>query len=812
MTDLFWPGDERAGATMSEPSFLAAMVEVEEGWLAGLVSAGIAPYAAKADLAGLVGPADVDEIAVAAEAGANPVIPLVSLLRQRAREVNDEAATWLHRGLTSQDVVDTALMLCLREALDRVEADLREQVSALSRLADEHRSTVMAGRTMTQHAVPISFGLKASGWLTGVLDAADAVDGARVLLVVQVGGAAGTMAATTELARAAGLADPSAVAVATADGLAAGLGLGARPPWHTSRRPVTLVGDALVAATDAWGRIASDVATLGRPEIGEVGEPSVVGRGGSSTMPQKQNPVLSVLVRRAAMTAPALSATLHTAAALAVDERPDGAWHAEWATLRTLARQTVVAGSQTTELVSGLRVNVDRMTETVASERDSLLAEVVDRRDRPDHRRGARPSPSLPGGADMSVRIVGTQLSDPGPVGARKPLLVLGPSLGTSVHALWAPCVRDLADRFHLVGWDLPGHGASPAANGSAMDFTDLAAAVIDLVDAVQEERGEPIGSFAYAGDSASGAVGLQLLLDAPDRVRAAVILCSSAAFGVMPGWLDRAAAARASGTASLVPLSLQRWFTYGFAEREPERVSALLHSLRETDDESYAQVCEALSRFDVRDRLSDVTVPLLAVAGSEDVATPPALLEEIAAGIPGTRLVVLDGVAHLPPAEAPSVVVKLLAQHLEPHEESATGIPDVVGDDAGDPLYDKGMTVRRAVLGDAHVDRANAGVTDLTRDFQELITRYAWGSIWTRPGLDRRSRSMITLTALIARGHHEELAMHLRAARTNGLTDDEIKEVILQSAIYCGVPDANTAFRVAQTVLSEPVPTEEQS
>ena len=290
MTDLFWPGDERAGATMSEPSFLAAMVRVEEGWLAGLVSAGIAPYAAKADLAGLVGPADVDEIAVSAEAGANPVIPLVSLLRQRAREVNDEAATWLHRGLTSQDVVDTALMLCLREALDRVEADLREQVSALSRLADEHRSTVMAGRTLTQHAVPISFGLKASGWLTGVLDAADAVDGARASLVVQVGGAAGTMAATTELARAAGLADPSAVAVATADGLAAALGLGARPPWHTSRRPVTLVGDALVAATDAWGRIASDVATLGRPEIGEVGEPSVVGRGGSSTMPTEAEP------------------------------------------------------------------------------------------------------------------------------------------------------------------------------------------------------------------------------------------------------------------------------------------------------------------------------------------------------------------------------------------------------------------------------------------------------------------------------------------------------------------------------------------
>ena len=112
---------------------------------------------------------------------------------------------------------------------------------------------------------------------------------------------------------------------------------------------------------------------------------------------------------------------------------------------------------------------------------------------------------------------------------------------------------------------------------------------------------------------------------------------------------------------------------------------------------------------------------------------------------------------------------------------------------------YDDGMAVRREVLGDEHVDRATASTTELTRDFQELITEYAWGTIWTRPGLDRRSRSMITLTALVARGHHEELAMHLRAALTNGLTVDEIKETLLQTAIYCGVPDANTAFRIAQ-------------
>jgi 4-carboxymuconolactone decarboxylase len=122
---------------------------------------------------------------------------------------------------------------------------------------------------------------------------------------------------------------------------------------------------------------------------------------------------------------------------------------------------------------------------------------------------------------------------------------------------------------------------------------------------------------------------------------------------------------------------------------------------------------------------------------------------------------------------------------------------------------YDDGMRVRREVLGDDHVDQATAAATEFTDDFQRLITEYAWGTIWTRPGLDRRSRSLVTLTALVARGHHEELEMHLRAALRNGLTVEEIKEVLLQTAVYCGVPDANTAFRIAQQVLD---PTEEEN
>ena len=117
---------------------------------------------------------------------------------------------------------------------------------------------------------------------------------------------------------------------------------------------------------------------------------------------------------------------------------------------------------------------------------------------------------------------------------------------------------------------------------------------------------------------------------------------------------------------------------------------------------------------------------------------------------------------------------------------------------------HDEGMRVRREVLSDAHVDRAQASTTEFTADFQDLITRYAWGEIWNRPGLDRRMRSAVTLTAMIAGGHWEEFAMHVRAAKRNGLTDDEIKEIVLQTAIYCSVPSANTAFKVAAQVLAE--------
>ncbi|GAB3791375.1 lyase family protein [Nocardioides ungokensis] len=371
MSDLFWPGDERAGGLMSGPALLAAMVRVEAAWLSALVEAGVAPAAAKDDLADLVdpvGPDDVEAIATGAESGGNPVIGLVGLLRSRVEGRNPDAARWLHRGLTSQDVLDTGLLLCVRDAVEVVRGELTAQVGRLADLADGHAGTLMAARTLTQHAVPLTFGLKAAGWLGGVLDAYDAVTALR--WPAQLGGAAGTRAAWVELA--AGLDDPGQVADDLAVGVADRLGLAATDPWHTNRAHVTRIGDALVGCTDAWGRIANDVLVLSRPEIGELSEGA---GGGSSTMPHKANPVLSTLVRRAALTAPQLGATLHLAATESVDERADGGWHAEWAPLRDLARRTAVAASQTTALLDGLEVHADRMRATHDAALDDLRAE-----------------------------------------------------------------------------------------------------------------------------------------------------------------------------------------------------------------------------------------------------------------------------------------------------------------------------------------------------------------------------------------------------------------------------------------------------
>ncbi|MFC9842016.1 3-oxoadipate enol-lactonase [Streptomyces sp. NPDC060223] len=353
------------------------------------------------------------------------------------------------------------------------------------------------------------------------------------------------------------------------------------------------------------------------------------------------------------------------------------------------------------------------------------------------------------------------------------PPLLLGPSLGTS-SALWDKVAPELSVTHRVIRWDLPGHGGSPAdLIGPGASMADLAALVLALADSLGIDR------FAYAGVSLGGAVGLHLAVHHPERVSSLALVCSSAHFNGSKPWEERAAVVRREGLGALADAANSRWFTPGFT------VPELVEDLRTADPGAYAACCDALAAFDLRDRLSVVGAPTLLIAGREDPATPPAHLREIADAVPGATLTELPGASHLAPAERPEAVLAALRGHFD-------GYPS------------RGMEVRRQVLGDTHVDRAQARQTPFTARFQDFISRYAWGEIWTDPTLTRRERSMITLTALVAHGHYDEFAMHVRAARHNGLTPEEIGAVLLQTAVYCGVPAANSAFAVAQRVLAE--------
>lgn len=233
---------------------------------------------------------------------------------------------------------------------------------------------------------------------------------------------------------------------------------------------------------------------------------------------------------------------------------------------------------------------------------------------------------------------------------ADAPLLVLGNSLGTST-ILWDDVVPLLADSFRLVAWDLPGHGASPAP---VEPFT-----VGELADAVA--AAVPDDTVFYAGVSLGGATGLELALRHPERVRAAAIIASGAQLGTPDSWTERAAQARAQSTSSLIIPSAQRWFAPDSMARRPEISGRLLHSLQDADDEGYARCCEALAAYDVRGRLGEIALPVLAAWGEHDAVAPEAKAREIADGVQQGASARIDGAGHLPPAEQPEAVARML-------------------------------------------------------------------------------------------------------------------------------------------------------
>ncbi|MCX4978310.1 3-carboxy-cis,cis-muconate cycloisomerase [Streptomyces sp. NBC_00620] len=357
-----WAGSPASAAT-SDIAYLQGLLDAEAALTRAQASLGLAPAEAAdaVDAAADVSGFDVRAIALRARDGGNPVIPLVADL---TAAVGEEYGAYVHRGATSQDIMDSATMLVAARTLDLVLGDLDRTERALARLAAEHRDTVMPGRTLTQHAVPTTFGLKAAGWRSLILDARDRVSAVRGSLPAQLGGAAGTLAAFTVF----GAEDTRALTAA----YARELGL-AEPalPWHTLRTPIGDLAGALAFTAGALGKTAVDVLTLARTEIAELAEGT---GGGSSAMPHKANPVRATLIAAGARRAPQLAATLY-GAMTAEDERPAGAWHAEWEPLRDLLRLVGGAARDAAELAEGLRVNADAMREHLGLTHGLIVSE-----------------------------------------------------------------------------------------------------------------------------------------------------------------------------------------------------------------------------------------------------------------------------------------------------------------------------------------------------------------------------------------------------------------------------------------------------
>ena len=356
-------------------------------------------------------------------------------------------------------------------------------------------------------------------------------------------------------------------------------------------------------------------------------------------------------------------------------------------------------------------------------------------------------------------------------------------SLGTSAR-LWDAQLEELSGLRHIT-YDLWGHGDSELPAG-ACSLAALGEEALAVLDAARAERAH------VCGISIGGLVALWLAIHAPERVDRLVLANTAARIGTPEGWSQRVHDVRAGGLQSLVAPTLERWLLPATRLEQPGRAAALGTGLGKTSEEAYLGCCEVLRDTDLFRSLSSVSAPALVLVGSADLATTPADGDALARGIPGAELASLEA-AHLSNVDRPAAFNARVGAFLV----------GASGAEADAARRSRGMRLRRRILGDAHVDRAQAQRTEFTRDFQDLITRYAWGEIWTRPGLEPRARRILVLGTLVALGRLDELQMHARAALESGdLSARELEEIVLQQAVYCGVPAGNAAFSALRDLV----------
>lgn len=367
-----------------------------------------------------------------------------------------------------------------------------------------------------------------------------------------------------------------------------------------------------------------------------------------------------------------------------------------------------------------------------------------------------------------------------GPPGAAP--LVLLHSLGTNAH-VWDPQAEVLARSFRVIRPDMRGHGlttCTPGPYSMAMLADDLAGLLAAM----------GVGRAHIGGISIGGMVAQAFAARHPEQA-VSLILCDTAmAIPPAENWLARARTVRENGIGVIKDAVLANWVTPGFIGSA--ETAGLAAMLTRTPPEGYAGGCEAIAAADLSAGTAGLQLPALVIVGDQDKPTPLAAAQALQSAIAGAGLSIIEGAAHIPTVEKPVAVTAAMVQFLQPP----------VSD-----YYESGMVVRKQVLGEAHVARASQNITDLDRDFQAFITRTAWGGIWTRPGLDRRTRSLLTIAMMASLGHEEELKLHLRASKNTGASPADIAEVLMQVAVYGGVPAANSAFRHAKEIFKEIYP-----
>jgi 3-carboxy-cis,cis-muconate cycloisomerase len=363
---------DRFREAVSGRAWLRAMLEAESALAIAQARAGLIPTEAAETVAYCcgdgpsVGLFDPEDLGGKGRAQGNPVPPLVRALTETVSEVSEGAARYVHKGATSQDIMDTAAMLLTKRALGLILAETDAVAAALSRLADAHRDTPIAARTLLQQALPTTFGLKVAGWLVSVLEARRLLLEVRTTkLAAQLGGAAGTLASLgnsgtevlEEFARELELAEPVV-------------------PWHTDRSRIAEIGGTLSLLAGALGKISLDIVLMAQTEVGEVSEPAGAGRGGSSTLPHKRNPILSVTAVASVRRVQNLALTLQSAM-VQEHERAVGAWHSEWEALSDALALTGGAVAAVREATEGLEVHPEKMRENLDATGGLLLAEHV---------------------------------------------------------------------------------------------------------------------------------------------------------------------------------------------------------------------------------------------------------------------------------------------------------------------------------------------------------------------------------------------------------------------------------------------------